>query len=218
MVAAPQFEQKFIGLSCVCSYTNQMHITKQSVREKLLQREPAHLDICRGHAAVAFVISDVTTPCLTLCVKASHLRKHAGEVSLPGGKIELDDHSVAKAALRELKEETGIFLTEGNCLGYLKPIESLHQLSVIPCVFWSDDLLVGVPREQEIARVFTIPLAEFLEQTPSFDLSRRRSPQVWMPRWRFEDEEIWGLTALIVRDFFQAVSTDHTLLNRPSTL
>ncbi|MEK9669417.1 MAG: CoA pyrophosphatase [Gammaproteobacteria bacterium] len=195
-----------------------MHVTKQSVREKLLQREPAHLDVCRGRAAVAFVISGVTSPCLTLCVKAFHLRKHAGEVSLPGGKIESDDHSVVKAALRELEEETGIFLTEGKCLGYLKPIESLHQLSVIPCVFWSDDLLVGVPKEQEIARVFTIPLAEFVEQIPSFDLSRRRSPKVWMPRWRYKNEEIWGLTALIVRDFFQTVSTDQMLLNRPSTL
>ena len=195
-----------------------MHITKQSVREKLLQREPAHLDTCRGHAAVAFVISGVTSPCLTLCVKAFHLRKHAGEVSLPGGKIESDDHSVVKAALRELEEETGIFLTEGNCLGYLKPIESLHQLSVIPCVFWSDDLLVGVPKEQEIARVFTIPLAEFVEQIPLFDLSRRRLPKVWIPRWRYKNEEIWGLTALIVRDFFQTVSTDQMLLNRPSTL
>jgi 8-oxo-dGTP pyrophosphatase MutT (NUDIX family) len=218
MVAAPQFEQKFIGLSRVCSYTNQMHVTKQSVREKLLKREPAHLDMCRGHAAVAFVISGAARPSLTLCVKAPHLRKHAGEVSLPGGKIELDDPSVVKAALRELDEETGLSLTENHCLGYLKPIESLHQLSVIPCVFWSDDLLVGAPKEQEIARVFTMPMTEFFEQTPTFDVSRHRSPEVWMPRWRYENEEIWGLTALIVRDFFQTVATDQTLLNRPSRL
>jgi len=109
-------------------------------------------------------------------------------------------------------------LTENHCLGYLKPIESLHQLSVIPCVFWSDDLLVGVPKEQEIARVFTMPMTEFFEQKPTFDVSRHRLPEVWMPRWRYENEEIWGLTALIVRDFFQTVATDQTLLNRPSRL
>jgi 8-oxo-dGTP pyrophosphatase MutT (NUDIX family) len=195
-----------------------MHVTKQSVREKLLQREPAHLETCRGHAAVAFVISGLSRPSLTLCVKASHLRKHAGEVSLPGGKIEPDDYSVVKAALRELKEETGLSLTEAHCLGYLSPIESLHQLSVIPCVFWCDEVLVGAPQEQEIARVFAIPLNEFIEQSPAFDVSRHRRPEVWMPRWRYENEEIWGLTALIVRDFFQTVFTDQGLLTRPSTL
>ena len=193
-----------------------MHVTKQSVREKLLQREPAHLETCRGHAAVAFVVSGLSRPSLTLCVKASHLRKHAGEVSLPGGKIEPDDYSVVKAALRELEEETGLVLTEDHCLGYLKPIESLHQLSVIPCVFWSDDRLVGAPQEQEIARVFTMPMREFFDQTPTFDVSRHRAPEVWMPRWRYENEEVWGLTALIVRDFFQTVATDQTLLSRPS--
>ena len=95
-----------------------MHVTKQSVREKLLQREPAHLETCRGHAAVDFVFSGLSRPRLTLCVKASHLRKHAGEISLPGGKIEPDDYSVVKAALRELEEETGGSYENPKCRYY----------------------------------------------------------------------------------------------------
>jgi 8-oxo-dGTP pyrophosphatase MutT (NUDIX family) len=216
MVAELQFEQKFIGLSRVCSYTNEMQVTKQRVRSNLLDKEPAPLAMCRGHAAVAFVISDINSPSLTLCAKAPHLRKHAGEVSLPGGRVELSDNSTMSAALRELEEETGLRLTAEHSLGYLNPIESLYQLSVTPCVFWSDDLLIGKPREQEIARVFSMPMAEFLSQPPIFEVSQYRSPAVWMPRWCYKNQDIWGLTALIIRDFFQTVLADPMILNRPS--
>ena len=67
--------------------------------------------------------------------------------------------SAVAAALRELHEETGLQLEQHHALGYLNPIESLYELSVIPCVFWSDSVLQGSPQEQEIADVFTIPLA-----------------------------------------------------------
>ncbi len=193
-----------------------MQVTKQRVRSNLLDKEPAPLAMCRGYAAVAFVISDVNSPSLTLCVKAPHLRKHAGEVSLPGGKVESSDNSLMSTALRELKEETGLRLTAQHSLGYLNPIKSLYQLSVIPCVFWSDDLLIGEPREQEIARVFSMPMEAFLSQPPTFEVSRHRSPAVWMPRWRYNDEEIWGLTALIIQEFFQIISADRMIVNRPS--
>jgi 8-oxo-dGTP pyrophosphatase MutT (NUDIX family) len=182
-----------------------MHVTKQDVQKKLHSTEPSHLPHCRGRAAVAFVISGRSNPMLTLCIKASHLRKHAGEVSLPGGKLEDDDRSAVVAALRELYEETGLQLGRHNALGYLSPIKSLYELSVIPCVFWSDTFLQGSPQEQEIAEVFTIPLTEFVEQTPRFELSRHRSPERLMPRWRYHNVNIWGLTALIVNDFFETV-------------
>ncbi len=182
-----------------------MHVTKQVVQKKLHSTEPSHLTHCRGRAAVAFLISGHSSPMLTLCIKASHLRKHAGEVSLPGGKLEDDDVSAVAAALRELREETGLRLEQHHALGYLNPIESLYELSVIPCVFWSDTFLRGSPQEEEIAEVFTVPLTEFVEQTPRFELSVRRSPERWMPRWRYHNVDIWGLTALIVSDFFETV-------------
>ena len=87
-----------------------MQVTKQRVRSALLDKEPVPLAMCRGYAAVAFVISNVNSPSFTLCVKAPHLRKYVGEVSLPGGKVELSDNSVMSAVLRELEEETGLTL------------------------------------------------------------------------------------------------------------
>lgn len=195
-----------------------MNVTKQDVQKKLHSTEPSHLPHCRGRAAVAFVISGRSNPTLTLCIKAAHLRKHAGEVSLPGGKLEDDDVSAVAAALRELHEETGLQLEQHHLLGYLNPIKSLYELSVIPCVFWSDSFLQGSPQEQEIVEVFTIPLVEFVKQTPCFELSRRRLPERWMPRWRYHKVDIWGLTALIVNDFFETVFNTRFEEAQPSKL
>ena len=182
-----------------------MRVTKQGVKKKLYPSEPEHLTCCRERAAVAFVISGLENPSLTLCVKAPHLRTHAGEVSLPGGKLELRDESATFGALRELFEETGLLLSSNHAIGFLNPIQSLHELSVMPCVFWSDEALKGYPCEKEITRVFSMPLFEFIEQQPTFDRCRNRTPECWMPRWHFADQEIWGLTALIVEDFFLMV-------------
>lgn len=182
-----------------------MRVTKQSVKQKLYPFEPEHLTRCRERAAVAFVISGLEHPSLTLCVKALHLRTHAGEVSLPGGKLELSDQSAIVAALRELSEETGLILSSNDALGFLSPIQSLHKVSVMPCVFWSDEALAGYPCEEEITRVFSIPLFEFIEQQPIFDRGQHRVSECWMPRWRYAEQEIWGLTALIVEDFFLMV-------------
>ena len=194
-----------------------MYVTKQIVRKKLYPNEPEHLTYCRERAAVAFVISGLENPSLTLCVKAPHLRTHAGEVSLPGGKLELCDQSANRAAVRELSEETGLLLSGNHALGFLNPIQSLHGLSVIPCVFWSDEALKGYPGGEEIIKVFSIPLFEFIEQKPTFDPSRHRASRCSMPRWRYANQEIWGLTALIIEDFFLMVFNHRFSLHSFST-
>jgi 8-oxo-dGTP pyrophosphatase MutT (NUDIX family) len=40
-------------------------------------------------------------PALLMTVRASHLRRHAGQISFPGGRLEAEDVDVAAAAMRE---------------------------------------------------------------------------------------------------------------------
>lgn len=182
-----------------------MYVLKQRLIDNLAGMNEAKCQVESGRpnkAAVALVISDADDPKLTLCVKASHLRKHAGEVSLPGGKQEHLDQDLLSTALRELKEETGILLDPSNCVGSLPALESLHRLQVTPFVFWADSPQKGIPGDSEIARIFQLPLSFLVDTPPHLDLSenRTRSPEM-MPRWHYRGEVIWGLTGLILQDF-----------------
>lgn len=180
-----------------------MLVTKQRIIEGLACRPAQTLPASPpGDASVALVISNTPDPTVTLCVKAAHLRTHAGEVSLPGGKHESNDPDGLAAALRELHEETGIALTRLHCVGPLDQIYSLHQLRVTPWVLWSDAPVQGVSCEVEIARVFQCALSRLLASPVQFERSRHRAASgLWMPRWEYDGEVIWGLTALILANF-----------------
>src|SRR5580693_7984193 len=57
-------------------------------------------------AAVLVPIIDRTdSPALLMTVRASHLRRHAGQISFPGGRLESFDADIAAAAMRETEEE-----------------------------------------------------------------------------------------------------------------
>ncbi len=180
-----------------------MSVTKQRLIDGLRASRPRwQLTAGSGDAAVALVISGVDQPAITLCVKAPHLRRHAGEVSLPGGKVDTSDADSLDAARRELTEETGIVLPRASALGSLDQIYSLHGLRVTPHVFWSEEPLTGYPNEPEIAKVFRCPLHRILDAPDGFEQSRHRDIEgLWMPRWVVGDQTIWGLTALILANF-----------------
>lgn len=168
---------------------------------------------------VALVLSGATDPAVTLCVKAQHLRSHAGEVALPGGRLEPDDPDPLAAALRELREETQIQLPPSATLGHLDQHYSLHGLRVTPFVLWSEQPVIGKPDDCEIAAVFQCPFRVFFEPPVAYDRSARRGGVV-MPRWHVDGHSVWGLTALILNNLTSLIgSLDpesvHSIQTRP---
>ena len=59
-------------------------------------------------AAVLVPIVERPEPTVILTLRPETLRKHAGQISFPGGRIEPEDGGPVAAALREAEEEIGL--------------------------------------------------------------------------------------------------------------
>ena len=143
---------------------------------------------------------------IPLTVRVAALRNHAGQVSLPGGRLDRPDESATAAALREVNEEIGVAPSEIEVLGELTPLPiavSGHLLH--PIVGAAARRPTFVPAPAEVERVIEMPIARFLE--PDVIAWERRAlssvPQGWVdvPYFEIDGARVWGATAMILAEF-----------------
>ena len=102
-----------------------------------------------------------TQAALILTRRAKHLRRHAGQWALPGGRID-DDETPEQTALRELAEEVGLQLTEADVLGRLDTFITRSGFAMTPVVVWAGEARKLTPDPAEVASIHRIPITEFL--------------------------------------------------------
>ena len=143
---------------------------------------------------------------LLLTRRTDHLKSHAGQIALPGGKIDPEDADPVAAALREAEEEVGLDRRFVRPLGLLDPYVSNTGFRIFPVVASVEAIAPLTPNPDEVADVFEVPLSFLM--TPTNHLLETR---VWkgvdrryyaMP---YEDRRIWGVTAGILRLFYEQV-------------
>jgi len=98
---------------------------------------------------------------LILTRRALHLRKHAGQWALPGGRIDSGE-TAEQAALREMAEEVGLELDEGAVLGRLDDFVTRSGFIITPVVIWAGAARHIKPNPAEVASIHRIPVTEFL--------------------------------------------------------
>lgn len=98
---------------------------------------------------------------LILTRRASHLRSHAGQWALPGGRIDPGE-TPEQAALRELNEEVNLQLDASAVLGRLDDYVTRSGFVITPVVVWAGAAQHIKPNPAEVASIHRIPVAEFL--------------------------------------------------------
>ena len=108
---------------------------------------------------------------LILTRRAAHLRDHAGQWALPGGRVESAE-TPEHAALRELHEEVGLELDMGAVLGRLDDYVTRSGFVITPVVVWAGAARAMVPNPAEVQSIHRIPIEEFLRaDAPLLDAS-----------------------------------------------
>ena len=102
-----------------------------------------------------------TQAALIMTRRAGHLRKHAGQWALPGGRIDAGE-TPEQAALRELAEEVLLTLDASAVLGRLDDFITRSGFVITPVVVWAGAARQIRPNPAEVANIHRIPVAEFL--------------------------------------------------------
>ena len=175
-----------------------------SIKQKLEKLNPLN-DSNKTKAAVFIGIlyfdDYIESPEILFTVRSSKVSTHSGEVSFPGGKWEQADKNLCETALRESEEEINLKSSNVNNLGALNYLISRHDIEVNPFVGLITTKQDFVAND-EIEKIFTVPLNFLLNPTNLINQEiERKNVKVNIPSWVYNDNRIWGLTAMITADF-----------------
>ena len=143
---------------------------------------------------------------MLLTERAAQLKDHAGQVSLPGGRIAVGE-TAAAAALREAHEEVGLAPATVDVLGSLDVLLTGTGFAVTPVVgLITDAAFVAIPDAREVAHVFEVPLERLLQRgSITVDYFERHGARLRTYELRHERFRIWGATAAILHDFREVI-------------
>jgi 8-oxo-dGTP pyrophosphatase MutT (NUDIX family) len=139
------------------------------------------------------------TPGILLTKRNTHLNKHGGQVSFPGGRIDPQDEDAEAAALREAEEEIALDRGHVEILGRMADYVTGTGYRITPVLGLLPPGLALRPAPEEVEAVFELPLDVLLD--PSAPKRQRHHVRgLWREYWVWPhpDHYIWGATAAIL--------------------
>lgn len=143
---------------------------------------------------------------IPLTVRAKQLVDHAGQVSLPGGRLEAGE-AAAQAARREFQEELGVVIDAAEWLGKLTPVYvygSHHYVEVFVMALHHRPIFNAEP--SEVADVLLMPVRELIDPEKQVIATMQRGTSFYeTPGYRCDSHLVWGATAMILAEFAAVV-------------
>jgi 8-oxo-dGTP pyrophosphatase MutT (NUDIX family) len=138
--------------------------------------------------------------------RRADLRRHAGEISFPGGRQDEPDEDLRSTALREAEEEIGLATSAVTLHGALPPVGTfVTGYRILPFVGTIEPGQVWRPAEAEVARVLEFRLVDLLDGYEMKRLLRKGVP-VKMPTYTVDGHLVWGATARIVQSLLERLA------------
>jgi 8-oxo-dGTP pyrophosphatase MutT (NUDIX family) len=147
-----------------------------------------------------FLVGD--DPHVVLTRRRDDLRRHAGEISFPGGRRDPEDADLRATALREAEEEIGLAPDGVDVVGALQPTPTIAtDYAVYPFVGLIEPGQTWRPAEAEVAEVLELPLRALRDGYGRRRMLRRGIP-FRTDTYVVDDHLVWGATARMLADLF----------------
>jgi 8-oxo-dGTP pyrophosphatase MutT (NUDIX family) len=177
------------------------------VRDYLLKPEEAAAMDAPGTKDAAVLVplhGDPLTAVFT--ERRADLRRHAGEISFPGGRQDEPDEDLRTTALREAEEEIGLPASEVELVGALPPVGTfVTGYRIYPFVGRIPPGRVWTPQESEVAQVLEFSLRDLVAGHEMKRLLRKGVP-VKTPTYTVDGHLIWGATGRIVESLLERLA------------
>lgn len=171
------------------------------------RRRPADLPGTGRYAAVLVLLYEKANQWwVVLTRRRDDLRKHAGQISLPGGSQDPGE-SLVETALRETEEEIGVGPKQIDLLGQLNPVYiPPSDFTVTPFVGTSQGRPDFQRQVEEVAEILETPLDLLLDERSFANGSVKHGVgdrTIEAPHFVFGSHQIWGATALILSELVE---------------
>jgi 8-oxo-dGTP pyrophosphatase MutT (NUDIX family) len=140
-----------------------------------------------------------------LTERRQDLRRHAGEVSFPGGRQDEGEPDLEATALREAEEEIGLPRDAVDIVGALRPTPTIATgYAIYPFVGVIEPGMTWTLSAREVAQVLELSLRELRAGYQRRRLIRRGIP-ILTDTYTVGEHLIWGATARILGDLFERI-------------
>ncbi|RTY95381.1 CoA pyrophosphatase [Flavobacterium sp. GT3R68] len=140
---------------------------------------------------------------LVLIVRNTYPGIHSSQIAFPGGKVELEDASLAHTALRETHEEIGVHPEKITVIKafseiYIPPSNFL----VAPFLGISHSELTFTEQEDEVAGIIELPIFEFMNEDNIVmkRMNTSYADDIEVPAFKIKEHYVWGATAMMMSE------------------
>src|SRR4051812_23419179 len=127
------------------------------------------------------------------------LRRHAGEISFPGGRPDFEGEDLRTTALREAEEEIGLPRDEVDIVGSLPPVGTfVTGYKIHPFVGVIEPGHAWTPQPNEVEYVLELSLPDLIRGHEMKRLLKKGVP-FKTPTYTVDGNFVWGATARITQ-------------------
>lgn len=134
------------------------------------------------------------------------LKRHAGEISFPGGRQDFPEEDLRVTALREAEEEIGLLRDDVELVGAVEPVGTfVTNYKIHPFVGVIKSGHAWTPQPTEVEEVLELSLPDLIAGYENRRLIRKGVP-FRTPTYTVGPHFVWGATARIVQLLLKRLS------------
>ncbi len=168
--------------------------------KRILKAPPEDTSLIKLSSVLLLLFIENNELQVCLIKRPSHMKHHAGQIALPGGRIEKGETAL-ETALRETFEEIGVQSDQINILGSLSEFYvEVSRFQIHPFVGWLTTKPAFKLNPYEVEKTILFPIKQFKAPFSEIEI-QTVSGKLNVPCIKFEGEIIWGATAMILSEF-----------------